>query len=179
MKMSRKMAISLIFSLAVSPIPVSAMQSDMDQAIQEQKKKSFWQRHKGKLKAGLVVAGLAATAALVYFHGDKTMRAIEKADIAKDDSERPEAIKVVALLGPLGAKKTLWTLNQAIKKNFITAEQAAALVFSKTGAALAYYFGLTPDTFRTMATAEGIREIGRRVRGAAQKAFQGVKNFLS
>ena len=76
MKMSRIMALSLIFSLAVSPITVSAMQTGMDQAVQDQKKKSFWQRHKGKLKAGLIVAGLAATAALVYFHADKTMSAI-------------------------------------------------------------------------------------------------------
>ncbi len=178
MKISRIMALSLIFSLAVSPITVSAMQSEMDQAIQEQKKKSFWQRHKGKLKAGLVVAGLAATAALVYFHAGKTMRAIEKASIDKDDPERPEAIKIVALLGPLGAKKTLWTINKAIP-SVLSAQEAGALVLSKTGAALAHYFGMDPVTFRGMAAAEGIKKVGGIIRDEVKKGSNKLINWLS
>ncbi len=177
MKISRKMAISLIFSLAVSPITVSAMQSGMD--VQEQKKKTFWQRHKGKLKAGLIVAGVAAiTASLAYFHANKTNDAIKKAGIKETDSAYPDAVTAVGLLGPLGAKNTLWSLNAAIKKDLITAQQAAALVFSEIGAALAYYFGMKPNEFRAMAGVEGITEIGRRTRDAAKKGLAGMRNYF-
>ena len=175
MKMSRIMALSLVCSLAVSPITVSAMQTGMDQA---QKKKSFWQRHKGKLKAGLVVAGLAATAALVYFHADKTMSAIRQAHIDRDDEEFPAAVTIVGLLGPMGAKNALRTISKAVP-TVISPEEAVALVFSKIGDALAYYFGLTPSEFRSMAANEGIKKVGRIIREKTKKAVKKLKNWLT
>ena len=83
----------------------------------------------------------------------------------------------MALLGPLGADKALWTISKAIPK-FLSAQEAAALVFSKTGAALAYYFGLTPTAFISKAGAQGIKEVGRIIHEKVKKAANKLGNLL-
>ncbi len=145
-------------------------------AAQQNKKQSFFQKHKRKLIAGAAAAATIGIAVALGLHTDKTMSAIEKAGIRPSDSKFNTAVKVVGLLGPLGPDRALDMIVRATtmidpvtEAPILSPAEAAVLVHSKVGDALAYYFGLKPWAFKLKATQKGLAE-GKAVFGSALDA---------
>ncbi len=155
----------LACTIAFSTVAPALAKKDVDD-------RTFWQKHKGKFAKGAAIAAAIGIAIGVGFHVDKTRRAISKAGIKSSDDEFEDAVAVVALLGPLGMDRTLTALSKAVEKNVITANFAADIVFSDIGAALAYYFGVSPTEFRAKAGVKGMKETGRRLFKKGKEGFK-------
>jgi len=173
MKMSRIMAISLIFSLAVSPITVSAMQSGMD--VQEQKKKTFWQRHKKKIWAGVAAALTIGIIIGGARHADKTMTALQDVGLSPNDEIFSEAVGVVGFLGPLGMERTISLMKYAINQGWINTQEAAILVVTVVGAALAKYWGVSHKIYIAKAGFGRVKISVENVKDGLSNAFNATK----
>lgn len=149
-------------------------------AKRDQDDRTFWQKHKGKFAKGAALAVAVGIAIGVGFHVDKTRRAISKAGIKSSDDEFEDAIAVVAFFGPLGMDRTLSLLSKAIDQRIVSSNFVAYIVFSKIGAALAYYFGVSPAEFRAKASTKGITQLAKRVLKEVKKEFKkGWNNFTA
>ncbi len=157
----------LACTIAFSAVAPALAKKDVDD-------RTFWQKHKGKFAKGAAIAAAIGIAIGVGFHVDKTRRAISKAGIKSSDNEFEDAIAVVAFFGPLGMDRTISLLSRAVEKKVISADFATYIVFSDIGAALAYYFGVSPAEFRTKATASGIKKIAKRLLKKAKEGFKGA-----
>lgn len=116
--------------------------------------------NKGK---NITAAALLAVGIATGYHAYKIRQAIKKADIKpSDELLYYPAIQIVALLGPLGALWTLQLLTYAVDNNYLSRVDVAAMIYSKIGDALAYYFGYKkPLQFKILATAKGLQSLTR------------------
>ena len=163
--MMKGLKLLLACTIAFSTVAPALAKKDVDD-------RTFWQKHKGKFAKGAAIAAAIGIAIGVGFHVDKTRRAISKAGIKSSDDEFENAVAVVSFFGPLGMDRTLSILSKAVDKNVITTNFAAYIVFSDIGAALAYYFGVSPAEFRAKATTRGINAIGKRLLKKAKEGFK-------
>ncbi len=147
-----------------------------DQSVQEQKSKTFWQRHKGKLKVGLVLLGVALTAAVALYHADQTSKAIKNAGITSDDTIFPEAVTVVGTLGPVGMDKTISLINLAIRQNLITKTVASTIVVTEIGKALANYWGVSHATYMTTAGFSYVKSSIKEIKKGAMATVNAIKS---
>jgi len=154
------------------------------------KKQSFFQKHKRKLIAGVAAAAAIGLSVALALHTDKTMTAIEKADIKPGNPEFGTAVAMVGLLGPLGVDRALNMIVKATKttnpvtgKPILSKIEAVGLVHSNVGSALAKYFGLKPVYFKGLATGKGLGVAAGGVTagaiGAAGSKLKQGWNFLT
>ncbi len=174
-QLTKTMALGLLFSMAASHVEISVAAP----AKQEQKQKTFWQRHKAKIIGGLVAAGVLITGAALAYHTNKTMSAIADAGIRPQDRVFPKAVAIVGLLGPMGQERCLASIKKAKGE-----EKAIAKVFaSPIGAALAYYYGTKPITLRTKVGAiigiNVVKQVGEEVGEVLNKAVEIVYDLFN
>ena len=177
MKLTKIMALGLLFSMAASRVEISVAAP----AQQEQKQKTFWQRHRAKFAAGLVVAGVLITGAALAYHGNKTMSAIKKAGIVPGDPLLSKAVAIVGLLGPMGQRKCLSLIKRAVDKDADKTVIAKVFV-SQIGDALAYYYGIDSTLLRndvgTIINIQVVKQVGKEIEEAANEVASTFLGFL-
>lgn len=155
-------------------------------AAQQKKKQSFFQKHKRKLIAGAAAAATIGIAVALGLHTDKTMTAIQDAEIRPGDPQFKTAVAAVAFLGPLGIEKTIWLQNQVIEQFPDQRENIKAFVRGESGKALAQYWNVTHSAYsnnsgfgtivsRLQRGAELLEEGVEDVAGAAGRGFNAIR----
>lgn len=155
-------------------------------------KRSFWQKHKGKIKAGIAIAALVGAAIALTYHGKKTKKAVDNAEVPSE--YYGDVIAIVGLLGPIGPDRTIKFLTWAHKTNMplvgekiVSDEDIAMAIVTNADNALAYYFypDSEMDRLKFKAKLVGIipSDVLDTVRamfvGAAQEVAQGLKKLGS
>ena len=86
----------------------------------------------------------------------RVKEAVENAGIKEGDNDYRVALTYVSLLGPLGYERSINTLLSAQKSNVFKEEDVSEIISSRTGIALARYFGMEPAQFKARAYRKGI-----------------------
>lgn len=172
--MMKHIKLFLIAAMAISTATPTLAESPS----RWQKVKTFLQKHKRKIAVGIGAAAAIGVTLAAGYHANKTLDALEKAGLSSSDPEFGDAVAVVAFFGPLGEQNTLDLFKRALDKKIITNEQAAALVLSDTGNALAYYFGVSPVTFKAKITKIGITQAARAKMDEVRNGLTNVMNFF-
>lgn len=135
---------------------------------------SFFQKHKSKIVAGVAAAAAIGLTVALGLHANKTDQAVKKAGMG-DSPDYPDAVLVVGFLGPLGMDRTIQLLNTAIDQKIITREDAASIIITDIGKALAIYWGVPHRIYKAKAGfsygAQAAKKAAKKVLGAVKGIF--------
>lgn len=139
--MMKGLKLLLIGTIAFSTVaPALAKQEEPG------KVRAFWQKHKGKIAAGVALAAMIGTAITLYSHSKKVNTALTRAKI--EPKYEHYAAAVVGLLGFLGEDRIIKLLTWATKTNvpglvpeekIVTMEEFGFLIVTDMNDALAFY----------------------------------------
>ncbi len=173
--MKRSICCSIFLALAISSCTTFKLES---RSIKH-KITHFLKKHSWKIAAGLAAAAAIGIVALkLNEHADKTEQAIRDAGIRLFDDEYETAVIAVGLLGPLGEDRTLKLISLALDKKIISRKEAAGLIYTDIGAALANYFDVTTLGFRTRATVKGIGRVYGATVQTVNETISKLKNNI-
>ena len=170
--MKHSVNLSILLAIAISGFATAIPESKQSAW---QKTKSFLQRHKKKIVAGVAAATAIGVALGLGYHADKTMKAIEKVGIQPSDEEFEAAVAAVGLLGPLGKQRAINIILKAKDRGILSTEQATMLVITNVGAALAVYWGISHAKFMKDA---GFQATKRKIKTGWKALKTAISNLV-